>query len=157
MIRLSASSQKPCFRPSSYPTPPAHFRHFEIVKNPKGSWCTKLTFFCTFLLKVWETTSEGLHFTKLTRATARFLLTHCGFLLVPSRVFPTTFQGGLHFPIFPRWGLELQDFWAEVGVRVARFSGAKRPKTAPKAPFQKNFAFFRYKTHFWTNYSPKMQ
>ena len=64
-------------------------------------------------------------------------------MIVDSRDFLTTFQGGLHFPIFPRVGVRVAGFLARGGVRVARFSGAKRPKTAPKAPFKKKFAFFR--------------
>ena len=48
-------------------------------------------------------------------------------MIVDSRDFLTTFQGGLHFPIFPRGGLELQDFGPRRGVKVARFSGVKPP------------------------------
>ena len=41
-------------------------------------------------------------------------------MIVDSRDFLTTFQGGLHLPIFPReGGLELQGFWPEGGRLIS--------------------------------------
>lgn len=51
--------------------------------------------------------------------------------------------GGLQCPIF-RQGDRVAEFWHEV-VRVARLSGAKRPKMGPKAPYQKILAMFLQK------------
>ena len=46
------------------------------------------------------------------------------------------FPGGSSLSDFSEGvGLELQDFWPEGGLELQDFSGAKRLKTAPKAPF----------------------
>ena len=52
---------------------------------------------------------------------------------VYNRVSLNTFRPPVYFSIFPE-GDRVARFWPEGGGRVARFSVAKRPKTAPKVP-----------------------
>ena len=59
------------------------------------------------------------------------------------RVSPTTFRPPVHFAFLPeREGVWVARFDPR-GIRIAGFSGAKGPKTAPKRRFRKFLAIFR--------------
>ena len=69
---------------------------------------------------------EGIAFGRLIKYANVIKMVYPG-VGVWTRDILTTFRGGLHFPIFPRWELELQDRVRRRRVRkISRFFAKKR-------------------------------